>query len=615
MFKDLPKEDYNVETKFINQNKLDIDEEVFLNNDIIIIQSGTGTGKTKCIAKKCDIIVDDDNKIITMVNLISLACEQIDTFKKESNTTLKDYRKIKFDNKDKENIVICINSLYKMLNYSNEFFENYVFYIDEINNLIQTLTHNQTVDKNLNLIYAVLIKIIKNCKKVILSDAIINQNVFNLLSTRKKQSKTILIRNEHKKYKDIEAIQYLDKNDFYNELKKYIEMDDYFLFGCDICALITNLYNDLLNIFKDKKDKFILITSETQFRIKDATGQFKNKFVFYSPSITTGINYLNLESKQTQFLYLTGESVKPDSAFQMASRTRNIRNLKFHIEKIKPKEMKYKNIDDVSNSYEKMIKTNDKLLNMCFSFNTDDEIQIIKNTFFKLFVYNEYIFNIYDTDYEQHFNNILKSNGFKLKTIGIDSDFELKTKSKLKKLNDETKLKLLEEFISEGFVNENLNDDKEDNNLTLNYELYLKRCEIIGLSDDEFTKDNINKYSLLIQNDKSLNNYLNFQKLLYSDELIVKKLNDIHKKEEGVEVNCKKTKCVNNIYTKISLLKNLENTYKFERFNFDEEKINVENSLNKDIVELINTSFRFKKTNLKTKRDVLKLYVNMINTF
>ena len=65
----------------------------------------------------------------------------------------------------------------------------------ELNNLIETLTHNKTLDSCLNIVYSVLIKLIKKSKKIIFSDATINQNTLNLLSTRTSNNKTILIMN------------------------------------------------------------------------------------------------------------------------------------------------------------------------------------------------------------------------------------------------------------------------------------------------------------------------------------------------------------------------------------------------------------------------------------
>lgn len=621
MFKNLPEENLQVETVLINQKSLDIDKKYYENYDIVLIESPTGTGKTKETATKCKIILksneqeteyDNDDKehkiIISIVNLISLALEQIGTFEEQSKTTLKDYRKVKFAEKKENSMVICINSIHKMLEYKEDFFKNVVLYIDEINNLHQTMTHNSTLDKNLNSIYMVLIKMIKNCKKIIFTDAIINQNVLNLLSSRKTNNKTILIKNTHKKYKDIDAIQYFDKNEYYNELKTHIKEKKYFLFGCDVCKLVTSFYNDLINEFPEQKDDFILITSETNFHITEASKQFKNKYVFYSPSVVTGVNFLYKEKAQTQFLYLTGISVKPDNAFQMGSRTRNIKNLKYFVEEIKPNECKYNNLEQVEKEYKEMIKINDKVLRMSYNINADDDGEIVDNTFFKLFCYNEYIINIYDTGYNEHFNNLLKHNGFTLKTKGKKEDFKLETKRKLKDLKDETKEILIKQFGKSNCKNYN-DGEISKSNIEVNEEIYEKRCEILGIkqTDTDGTTfldyDDVKKYSMLIQDDYSLNNVLNYQKLLYTDKYIETKLKEKY-------TQCKSIKNISSCYNKISLLKTVENTFKFKRFNFNDENITF-TEFDNDTQKLIDNVFRL-KTNFNNKKEVIKSYEKMI---
>ena len=63
------------------------------------------------------------------------------------------------------------------------------------------------------------------------------------------------------------------------------------------------LYNDCIkDVIEQDKDKFLFITSNSKIEIIDASKQFKNKFVFYSPSITTGIDF-SIEDKQDVFIY------------------------------------------------------------------------------------------------------------------------------------------------------------------------------------------------------------------------------------------------------------------------------------------------------------------------
>jgi hypothetical protein len=63
--------------------------------------------------------------------------------------------------------------------YEPSFFKNKILFLDEINSFIESLTHNETLDKNIKIIYQILTRIIKNCHKLIVSDASISDNVFN----------------------------------------------------------------------------------------------------------------------------------------------------------------------------------------------------------------------------------------------------------------------------------------------------------------------------------------------------------------------------------------------------------------------------------------------------
>ena len=43
--------------------------------------------------------------------------------------------------------------------------KNFIVYIDEIDSLIETLTHSEILTKDIKLVYSTLTKIVKNCKK------------------------------------------------------------------------------------------------------------------------------------------------------------------------------------------------------------------------------------------------------------------------------------------------------------------------------------------------------------------------------------------------------------------------------------------------------------------
>jgi hypothetical protein len=295
--------------KEIDENELDISADEFNENDIIIIKSGTASGKTRNTAKISPKWLGDKYKLLSIVNLRTLADEQLNTF---SKIKILDYRD-NLENFNENNGIICLNSLYKLNNIEKDLpkeqaeklkyeASNKILYLDEVNDLIQTLTHSDRLDNILNSLYMYLLYLIKNCHKIIISDATINQNVFNLLSTRKTKNKTLLITNINKKFNGVKMRIQRNENTFIDMLRDDIKNKKYFLFGCDGCNKITKLYSSLIDEFKDQKDDFILITSKTDFEIKSASRQFKGKYVFYSPSITTGVSF-HIDEKQRQYIY------------------------------------------------------------------------------------------------------------------------------------------------------------------------------------------------------------------------------------------------------------------------------------------------------------------------
>ena len=103
-------------------------DDMHQNNDIIVLQSCCGTGKTHSVAK---YVAEAKDKVISIVNRKSLLSAQI----KEFNN-----RGVKLNNYEdketydlKENGIIYINSIMKYANQSDEHFKDFVIYVDEVN--------------------------------------------------------------------------------------------------------------------------------------------------------------------------------------------------------------------------------------------------------------------------------------------------------------------------------------------------------------------------------------------------------------------------------------------------------------------------------------------------
>jgi len=440
-----------IEKIYINVDKFKIDEKL-LENEVLIIESDTGTGKTTHIAEQIKTYIENNKKynnyqLFSVVNLINLSNQQIKTAN-DKGIILVSYK----DNKKnfrKDNIVICINSLIILKYMDNEYFKNKILFLDEINDLLNGLTHNNLLVPNIKIIYEILIKLIKYAHKIIVSDASIKQSVIDFLNKYRKKENMKIIINQYLKYKNINAVRILDENLFLNKLLDRIKNNKYFLFGCDSCSVITKFYNICVEKNKDNADKFILITSETEFILTNATEQFKNKWVFYSPSIMTGVDF-SIEEKQDHFIYAKGESISPDSIYQQSTRNRNIENLYYYFNS-KQNFYSYESLDNAKKYYKELTNANDALNGVCRQLNENEEAFIIENRFYELFCYNEYINDCYNTNKRIHYEQILKNKGFILKTEGEE-----------KKLSKDNKKEIKSIMLNIDIIDQYLKDDKEN---------------------------------------------------------------------------------------------------------------------------------------------------------
>lgn len=599
-FIELPKTELKYQVKIVNMEKLELDINDFKNNDVIIINSGTATGKTRIIGKLSKEMVEEKKyKFLSIVNLISLAREQIKTFYEESKLGLSNYQEGITTFNDAHG-VICINSLHKLNTLEQYDLSDKIVYIDEINDLIKSLTHNDGLDSILNMTYTFLIKLIKNCKKLILSDATIDNNIENLLMARKANNKTLLIKNTVQKFKNINANEYLDEELFLNRIRKSIENDEYFLFGCDGCKKITGIYTMLLSEFEDKKDKFKLYTSEELEKVDDATKEFKDKFIFYSPSITTGVSFVLKDIKQPQYIYITKNPlITPDSVYQMSCRTRNMKELNFYSSVIKPKALKYETLQDLEKDYKKMVRYNNRLLGLSATRTKDDEVEIVDNTFFKCFCFNQYKKEIFQTGFIQHYKNYLTRDGFIINSIGNVKQLEKGEQENIKMMYDLKKCEDMDEYIK---LTTTISTEEDCEKLMKKYKVYVDRTDLLNLSNIE----ELTTYRKYIENEYILNSYFTSLALFKTSEYTLKKLKE--KKSNGFDIKTTKT-----VYNKIQLLETFEKHYKIERFNLDFNNVNPDIEINKEFKELYEMLFpRLTKKNYKTKSNLLKIYVNLI---
>ena len=570
---------------------------------------------------------DKNKQIISIVSLTNTANQHIKTFGDDDiKIKLNDYRNCDYKEKN-GNLVICINSLLKLDYLNVKQMKDKIIYIDEFECFSNNLTHNKNLDSNIRLINNLLMKLVKNCYKLIISDALINENVKNFLNISKSSRKTIFIKNTHKKFKDVMAIRYHNENDFLNQVIKDIDENKYFLFGSDSCSkitqyfdevsknelpgnyevnsgapennfhsflgrqekidekddeIITEIFNKIIaDVDEEKKKKFLLITSKTAFKITNANEQFKDMFVFYSPSIVNSVDFSSL-TPQNAYLYFNSLTINSQSMFQQATRTRNINVLKFYGNQ-RQNNYVYEDLSDVETINRDLINSCDKIKKVCLNTNENDEETIVENAFFKMWCFNEYTNDCYNTNKISHFQNILIQEGFKLTHIGKDLILDKNKQTQMIKTTLENSINDYKNFVELYKSGNEING----------YEKYIERIKILNLKPDEL---DIKKFGYLIYDEYNLNSYFNLLKLFKTDEYINSKIDDLN-------ISSYSVKMINNVYNKIYLLRYFEKIFNIEPFDFD---FKFEND--GDINKLTDNEFiKYKKIFRSDKKKPAKL--------
>jgi hypothetical protein len=571
----------------------------FLNKDIIIIESCCGTAKT---TYTCDIIdkhIKNNNKFkfITITTRQTLCDEHYKTFKKIG---MQDYRDLTTDINDVQYLTICLNSLYK-LNIDDDTEHDYILYLDEITAFTK-FTHNETLEKKFYNTIFVLYELIKRAKKIIICDAKINDAVFILLRQRElNKNNCLFLRNNYKKFEGIEAIKVNNEKIFEDKISEHCQNNKPFIFACDKNDTTTKWHNKALKLdIETNANKYILLTADTMPYYRKMLGinrnwsEFlKNKYVFYSPSITFGVD-LSYDKAQSVFVYITGCSITSDDIFQQTCRIRNIEKV-YYYSNAPCHKAEYRSIEQLKEYYITYIKNNnniDKYNGYVYYLTEDNDIKLINNNFSQLYFYQEYLIDTYKTNILKHYEKILEENGFILK---IDDTYD-----EHKKINY-TELNQITQDIKEAEFDEYINNDNKYN---IKYTNINNNIDLLNLR--KYSIDILIKYKNIIINRKKLLNYFNLNKLFYSYETLINE-------KESINCNAPEEATHKNLINKIIYIRDLENYYNIEpldiNFTYDEDKFKI---LDYEFFNNIKHIFRLTKSLPKNYDDVKQLYITLL---
>ena len=501
-----------------NNRYLNIEE---IKNDTIIVKSDTGTGKTTSV---CKMLKDEEN-ILSIVSRCSLVNQHITSFEKV-NVKILSYEA---EHIYKENKICCqIDSIIK-INISN--IDKYCVYLDEVNSTINYLLNSSTLMNRRDKVFKTFAYIIKNCRKLVVSDADISDVVFEFITNYRKFDDIIYVDNIFKNYNNINAIHYNDITKMIELMGKMIQSNKRgFVATFDRLKDLNRVYQLLFD--KSKEDKFIKISSEDDdFKNTDWDG----KYVFYTPKIIYGIDYVPVDHSVDVFVFSKGGSIDPLQIAQQATRCRKIKKLHYNI-KTSDFIPKYNSYEECKTSILSSLEMFcDKLEGVYL--NDDLEYTVRECIFNKLYLYSSYINDIITSNYRYHFDEILKKKGFILKTLG--DEIKQIDKEKIKELDDIVDVhrdKLIEDII------ENRPVENRDQYVK---SIYKRIHDILKLSDeteyyesldywDDF-KFILRRHKKHIFDSKKIQEHFRTCKLLFNDKLIFNTFSGINRKDFNIK--------------------------------------------------------------------------------
>ena len=377
----------------------------------IICKSATGTGKTTATK---NYIEKTEKRFISIVSRVTLGEEQVAVFKESGidchwhdditnpsqememekcNQFCSDHGWWMYEG---ENVVVTIDSIIKMTNWED--FSDYVLYLDEFNSLVEYFIDCPNLDNKRVLVKQFLIKMMKECDRIIGTDADISDNSLLFLKQNNIEYTFIENKYQHNLTKDGDVIVAQELYS-YDELIGNLKALKKFMVCCDSKLSALKIHSDLIQLGFDKKD-MVCITSDTTERIN----LDDYPIVIFSPKIVYGLDSV---MERQVFAFMKGHTISPTAMVQQIARCRNIEKLSFLFSMKNWKPYKWEDVEECKDCLENGMKLfkNQGMANM----SGNDKIE---NDYNELYINFQYTRDCYETNKFAHFLQILKHKGY-----------------------------------------------------------------------------------------------------------------------------------------------------------------------------------------------------------
>jgi hypothetical protein len=354
--------------------------------------------------------------------------------------------------------------------------------------------------------------------------------------------------------------------------------------------VVTKFYHRCIDRITDPslKNKFLLITADTTTRIKNASAEFKDKFVFFSPKITFGVDF-SIDVPQDMFIYVKGNSIQPSGVFQQATRTRNINTLYYYGE-CGNDTSHYDTLEETQHNIEHCLSMCKSLASACTYIDENDELKFVRNTFFTLYCYNEFVKDVYASNKIKHFELILEQNGFDLKIEGEPLQLSQAEKQAQRDIVEEIAEELFEEFPTTTDITQP------------KFEALLKHITYLKLNPTDH--ETLRKYKGTLMSKYRVQEHDAIIRLLKSTEHIDEHLAEL----SSTSIDAK---LLTNNYQQVKIIKEFEVKYGLNLFALGSQG---EANIDDGFWKLVKHVFRVTRAKPATFNEVKQLYVSIVKS-
>lgn len=365
-----------------------------------IIKSDCKSGKSYLLA---NYLSKHKLKFISITNRVKLSEEQHKVFKKK-NKLVEHYKNSKFNN-PKCSYTIQLDSIMKMKHcflYNDIKLDEYVLILDELPSLIRHF-RSSTLDNNKRkIVFECFWELLTSCKQVIGCSANIDDNCIELFKEAGINDLEYIY-NEYRTYKDVVCQEISSFTQMIDEIEKcYKEENIIPLIMSD--QRLTDGVHDVKKQLEKRGINIVGIDSCTDKKVLKNLDLDSGEIYMFSPTIQEGLNCIK---KRKVFCFWNGNTICPNSMFQMMCRSRNPDKIYFRFNKPKFIRPEY----DTKQSIDEEVKD---IIKYGLRKNTKLIISPLEKTF-NIFIKNDmYMNDTITTNCRLWFKKILVEAGFKV---------------------------------------------------------------------------------------------------------------------------------------------------------------------------------------------------------